>query len=255
LALIASPGCVTVGPRLPPLQRARVGPHIVEYRDYSKHYLCDQPLGVLRRELDRLNGILHTFISATSQSVEQPWPDDDVAMLTDAQHVLPQVLEAHAFMLRSLNKCNVDPGNDLLPLFELGLTANEKAWARLEQAPRLLVFAKAHQAVAHWHRGLPERQAAVRQARCEGGNGRRLYYTSEENSGRRELLFCDGTRVVTSRTGPTELVPPQFAPTPPEWLKSKYLQATTMVRADQLDRSPRVPSPASVRPLTAQPAP
>ncbi len=222
------------------------------YRNWAGTDVCLQEAAVFGADLDSMSALLTDFLTKTNDGPDGAWPEERLALLVEAQRVLPVALDLEAKALFTAERASC-PFTGLPEARAL----NDRAKQRLADAPELLALVRAKKAQAAWRAGHgPAQQAAKDKACAEApkpGAKPAPYYAFEDTRGRTEWLFCDGSKVVASpgnppahEPGPAPPPPPpakgkkaKKAPRPPE--AKDYTDAALAFPGAEVSREPRLP--------------
>lgn len=254
LLVTFGPGCLKRIVQAPPEAFVTLGGLRATYRDYSSvPDLCFLEPKVLRGDLDSMNALLANVLGQTSAGPEGVWADEHVALLEQAQKVLPVPLDLEQRALAQAAKASCR--------FEgLGRAKemNEMARRRLAEAPELLEVVKAKKALAAWKSGLPEVQQAAKDKACappakgsKPAPGPVVYAAFEDEKNHAQWLFCDGAKVAASPGNPPAFEAPPADPTAKKPKKAPeakvYLEAQAKFPAADVNRAPKLPIKRTAR--------
>lgn len=238
------------------------------YRSWAGTDVCLQDAAVFGGDLDSMSALLTDFLAKTNDGPDGPWPEERLALLEEAQRVLPVALDLEAKALFTAERASC-PFTGLPAARAL----NDRAKERLAEGPELLALVRAKKAQAAWRAGHgPAQQAAKDKACAEPaapGAKPVAYHAFEDTKGRTEWLFCDGAKVVASPGNPPAHEPGPAPPPvdPPAKGKKKakkpprppeakdYTDAALAFPGAQVSREPRLPGKkAKVREDGPEPA-
>lgn len=218
------------------------------YRDWTRIVeICVAQPELVQRDFESMNVLLANFLGQTSAGPDGVWAEEHVALLEEAQRVLPVALELQQRSLQHASRsgCRFE---GLIRTTEL----TEQGLKRLAEAPKLLEVVKARKALAAWREALPGVQQAAREKTCatppkpaKPPPGPVLFAAFEDEKGRTEWLFCDGGKVAASPGN----VPAFEAPAAEPAKKPKkapdpkpYLEAQAKFPSGEVNRAPRLPA-------------
>ncbi|MDX2013359.1 MAG: hypothetical protein SFW67_24395 [Myxococcaceae bacterium] len=252
--LVVSSGCVKRIVQAPPEAFVTLGGQRATYRDYSSiPDLCFLDPKVVHGDFDSMGALLVNFLGQTSAGPDGMWAEEHVALLEQAQQVLPVALDLEQRGLAQAAKASCT--------FQ-GLTRakelNEMARRRLAEAPGLLEVVKAKKALAAWKEALPASQQAEKDKRCAAPpKGVKpavspvVYAAFEDEKNRAEWLFCDGAKVAASPGNPPAFEPPPADPTAKKPKKTPdakaYLEAQAKFPPAEVSRAPKLPVKRTAR--------
>ncbi len=251
LAAMSLAACVTP-PKPPPLKDFALGMSRASYRDYrgAEVGICDSEPRWLLDELASVNSMLDRFLEATATPPGEEWTDEQLKMLEEAAKSLPEVLEVHEANLKRLGRCDFADSHAFPTLRERGLAYVSEARARVAQAPDLIAYVRAKDALERWKDERPRLQLAAKEgcpSRPRVGDAD-LYFAYEDEQGQTIWLFCDGAIARASRGGAPELFPPaNLGAYQRRRFKSRpYLEAVRSFPKTAIHRPPDVPEPPSL---------
>ncbi|MBE2251204.1 MAG: hypothetical protein IAE78_16815 [Myxococcus sp.] len=248
---VLSSACVKRVVTPPPEAFVTLGSDRASYRDWSRvGDLCAVDPKLVQQDFDSMNTLLANFLGQTSAGPDGVWGEEHVALLEEAQRVLPVALDLQK---RGLNQaaragCRFEGLTRTQELTDLGRK-------RLAEAPELLEVVKAKKALAAWRDGRLGAQQAASEKACAPVKGRPpgpvVYAAFEDEKGRTEWMFCDGSKVAAS---PGSL--PAYEPPAPDAAAKKpkkpaepkaYLDAQAKFPSAEVSRAPRLPVKKLVR--------
>jgi hypothetical protein len=255
-------GCARAIRRPPPEAFVQLGGKRASYRPWAKvDELCLYEPALFQRDIDSMNALLANFLERTSAGVEGAWGQEQIAILEDAQVLLPVALavEAASIEAAQLAGCAFE---GLAQAKEL----NALATKRLAQAPELLKVARAKVALAQWKETHPLDEQQARDARCaNGAKPPVLFHACEDEAGRLVWQFCDGAKVVATPgnlpafqappppTSEPKSKKPKKAPKPPA--PEQYLDAAAKYPPADVARAPKIPKTVPARKDDGAPEP
>jgi hypothetical protein len=254
-------GCARPVLRAPPEVSVKVGRLQATNRDWSKVQVCFTEREPVQADIDSMTRLLKAFVDQTSLSVQESWPDDQLSMLEQSPAVLAPTLSVQRSSLAALKKAQ---NECRFKNVELALKVNASAQKRIDEAPQLVAQIRGARALVAWQSGLtPARDAA--KARCGTAKTKpskpECYYATEDQVGKLEWRFCDGSMVVA---GPG--VPPAYVAAPEVTLaKGKkpkvsfkpedYLKVASERAHEAIDKAPRAVPKIGLKPDDGQPEP
>ncbi len=143
-AVLALAGCAPKRVPAPAEQRLVLGEWSAPYRAWRQADMCFSDPALVKGELDAMSDLLSSLLGRTSASKEGMWADEHLALLEQAQKVLPPALDGYEAALAGLAGCELDPRTGLRDSLKKGELMARMARHRLEDAPALLDFVKAH---------------------------------------------------------------------------------------------------------------
>lgn len=250
MALVTfSTACVKRVVAVPTEATVSLGGQKASYRDWSRVVdLCMVDPAVVQQDFDSMSALLANFLGQTSAGPDGVWAEEHVALLEEAQRVLPAPLGLQQRSLEQVRKAGCK-FQGLVRTDEL----NGQATRRLSEAPVLLEAVKARKAVAAWKDGLPAAQQTAKEKACvppakgqKAPAGPLLFAAFEDEKGRTEWLFCDGAKVAAS---PGNVPAFEAAPADPSSKKPKkapdpkaYLEAQAKFPSSEVSRAPKLPA-------------
>lgn len=204
--------------------------------------LCDVDERKAYGDFDSMVELLLSFLSETSAGADGMWAPEHLATLQEAQKVLPPVLDSLEAAIAQSSKCQFAEPE---PMAERLLRAEEfahQARSRLREAPELLVWVKARATLNEFRDKLPAAQQSAREQWCPAKPTPVVdaYFAWEDETGKVEWLFCDGSKVVVVAGGKPELVlgdPKKAKKVQPK----TYLDTATKFPAKEILRAPKLP--------------
>lgn len=247
-ALILSSACVKRVVTAPPEAFVTLGGARASYRDWSRvAELCAIDPKIVQQDFETMSALLANFLGQTSAGPDGVWADEHVALLEEAQRVLPVALDMQKRGLNKASKagCRFEGLTRTLELTDLGRK-------RLAEAPEVLLIVKAKKALAAWKDGRTATQQAASEKSCAPpAKGQRapagpvLFAAFEDEKGRTEWLFCDGSKVAASPGNLPAFEPPAVDPAAKKPKKAPepkaYLEAQSKFPAAEISRAPRLP--------------
>jgi hypothetical protein len=254
LVVVLASSCVKRIVQAPPEAFVTLGGQRATYRDFSSiPDLCFLDPKVVHGDFDSMGVLLANFLGQTSAGPDGMWAEEHVALLEEAQKVLPVALDLQQRGLGQAAKASCS--------FQ-GLTRakelNEMARRRLAEAPELLEVVKAKKALAAWKDALPASHQAAKDKACappaKGAKpppGPVVYAAFEDEKNRAEWLFCDGAKVAASPGNPPAYEAPPADPAAKKPKKAPdakaYLEAQAKFPAADVSRAPRLPVKRTAR--------
>jgi hypothetical protein len=227
-------------------------------RDYPREDVCDVDPKLLVQEFDVMNQLLAEFLQGTSAGVDGFWADEHIEMLEQGQKSFPGLLDIHERNLTEANKCSADNYGEAS---RRGLELSRQARRRLEDAPEVLSWARARRDIAKWKEAQPAARETAREQWCppkpKAGKFPDIYYAFQDDEGRTQWLFCDGSKVTASANAadPLEFVLP---PADPQRRSAKsfgsrpYIDAAQKYPRNEIVRAPRLPEKKKEAPPAAE---
>lgn len=205
-------------------------------------------------EARAMNALLTRFLEQTALSPDSEWPAEQLALLEEGARMLPPELDVYERTLTSLSGCKPDPAVDVAALAAEGQKLVEQSRARLPNAAQVVANVRMRQAKAEWRQKELAAQSSERQAWCPPKPKPipDIFYAWEDENGRLEWLFCDGSRVVAEANSEPEYVPPETPPrvkakqTPAGFVKAaKSFPESEIRRPPSFDQAPAAAEPVA----------
>lgn len=251
LVLSLSSACLKRIVTPPPETLVTLGGVKASARDWAKvGDLCAVDPKLVQADFESMDALLANFLGQTSAGPEGSWADEHVTLLEEAQRVLPTPLDLQKRALNQAGKA----GCRFEGLHRTG-ELTDMAKKRLAEAPELLEMVRARKALAAWKDGLRATQAAANERVCAAkkpSGGPVVFAAFEDERGRTEWLFCDGSKVAAAPGSLPAWEPPpadaaaKKAKKPPE--PKSYLDAQAKYPRSEVSRAPKLPVKKLVRP-------
>lgn len=180
------------------------------WRVFTDDSICEAEPRFLRDELLSVNELLKRFVARAEADDKAPWPAADVALIAEAQRVLPEVISQHAENLAQVQRCAFRETAGYPSVIERGLAFVAQSKALLESAPQVIARVKARRAYAVWDASrLASQESARRLCPTKATRQPVLYFAFRDESQRTSWLFCDGVAVLkTADHEPEVEMPP-----------------------------------------------
>jgi hypothetical protein len=250
LIALAVSGCVREF-RPPPVQELQLGTKTAPYRTYAAKTLCFagrdyQP--TLKGELTAMNELLGAFLQGTSAGPEGVWATEHVQMLEHAQSALTPALDAYEATLSQAKDCLFEHKYEFPELARKGLELVRQSRQRVADAGGLLPTVRAKAELSKWKDQLAKDQDSEHSNWCppKPRPAPDVYFALEDETGRTEWLFCDGTKVVNhpGAKAPEYVAPGEGRPASKS-MQSSYLKAAAKYPSSQIRRAPKTPEPTA----------
>lgn len=202
-------------------------------------------------EAKAMNALLTRFLEQTAFSPDSEWPAEALAVLEEGGRTLPPELEIYERTLTSLSGCRPDPAVDVKPLADEGMKLVEQVRQRLPTAAAVAGSVRKRQAIAEWRAKELAAQGSEQQAWCPPKPKPipDIYFAWEDETGRLEWLFCDGSKVVAQPGGEPQYVPADPPPKKkPAQSPAGFVQSARAFPESEIRRPPpfdAAPEPAA----------
>jgi hypothetical protein len=238
--------CIAVGcagtQRLPPGKVVEFAGQRAQYHDVSspKVNVCRADPALLQREFDEMNTLLGTFLDSTPAKPDPNVTPAQIEMLQSSSALLPAV-RAYELELEKAGQCKFDKRYDFRDLLHRGNELASQAEKRIEYAPTLVNYLSGQKALNQWNSARPREMAKAQSRFCRGGRRRNskpiVYYAFEDEQGKKQWFFCDGSRVFAAPGQPGEYTPGGRVKLPAK----VYLDLAARYPSVQVNRAPRLP--------------
>ncbi len=231
-------GCGTKRVTPPPEKTLELAGKKAVWRAWARVDPCGVDPRLLATELSATNALLLEYLGATSGGFDGVWSDDQLATLDRSQKELPPALDALDHLRSVAPRCGFqrNVGEELQKLEEL----TRQSRNRLKEAPELLAYLAARRELDRWKESLVRLEEEARSQWCPAkpkvGNAE-LFFAFEDEKGRTEWRFCDGSKVFIVPGGTHELVPPEGKNVKPK----KYLDEVSKWPPSEVRRAPKLP--------------
>jgi hypothetical protein len=233
----------------PPAEsKVTVGDKTGIYRPWDRAIdLCAIDKKLFEADLQSMNVLLADFLGKTTNAPDALWSAEQIALLEQAQKVLPMPLDIETNAIAKVRKagCKFD---QLQPAEEM-ISQSQK---RLKEAPDLLAGAKAKLELQQWKVGiisLMEQGKTKCPEKPKSNAPPMVYFASADENAKAEWFFCDGQKVVASPGNPPALELPAIDPSVKKQPKVKkpqpYLDAATAYPSDRVSHAPKAVKNAS----------
>lgn len=220
------------------------------YREYATATVCNarpDDQATLQGELMAMNALLADFLQATSAGPDGVWSDEQVDLLAEAEKSLAPALDAHDRTLGAVGRCGgFVRKQDFPELVRKGQELSRQARQRIAAAPELLPVLRAKAELRKWKEQQRQDQKTERASWCppKPRGVPDVYFALEDETGRVEWMFCDGSSVVQERGEAPELVAREGRAVP-RAVQAGYLRTAAKYPSSQIRRPPRAPPPAA----------
>jgi hypothetical protein len=224
----------------PPAEfKVTLGSKTAVYRPWDRVTdVCSLDRKIFEADLRSMNELLADFLEQTSAAPEAAWGAEHVALLNEAQKVLPSPLEVERNALAKIRKAGCKVG-DLGPAEDLISQANK----RLQEAPELLAQVKSQMALKEWKVGISQLMEQGRTGctpKPKPNATPSVYFASLDENANGLWLFCDDAKVMSSPGS----VPAYEAAPVKKGVKAKkpqaYLDAAAAFPTVRISHAPQV---------------
>lgn len=259
-------GCARAPAKPPELYEYSLGGQRAPNRAYWTAGVdpCRVSRSLAADEAKAMNALLTKFLERTAFAPESVWPAEALALLEEGGRTLPPELEVYERTLTSLAGCKPDKTVDVKPVAEEGMKLVAQARERLPSAASVVQNVRKRQAMDEWRAKELAAQTTERQAWCppKPTPVPDIFYAWQDETGRLEWLFCDGSRVVAEAGGEPKYVaadpPPKKKPaqTPAGFVQAaKSFPESEIRRPPSFDTAPAAaPAEGEQPPAEAAPA-
>jgi hypothetical protein len=244
-------------PKPPPTQSFSLAAYKASYRDTkaAKTSLCSAEGPAIAQEIDGMNALLESFLGETSAPADGVWTDEHLALLRDAQKLLPPVLDGYESELKQVTACKWKK-LDLAEPDHKGLEYVHLTRGRLVDAPGLMASVELGRALKKWHGSLAEEEQSAQAQWCPPkpkAGSIEIYFAFQDEKGHWEWHFCDGGRVQAMGGGPGEFIPP--ANDKKKRKPKPYLDAALKYPNSEVHKAPAAPPPPAAAAEAPAPEP
>lgn len=248
VVIACGPGCTRAPAKPPDLHEYSLAGQKAPNRAYWAAGVdpCRVERSLAADEARAMNALLSKFLEQTAFAPDSVWPADALALLEQGAQSLPAELEVYERTLTSLSRCRPDKTVDVAPIAEEGTRLVEQARARLPNAEQVVANVRRTQAVAEWRAKELALQNSERQAWCPPRPTPKpdIYFAWQDETGRLEWLFCDGSKVVAEPNADPQYVEANPPPAKkPAMTPSGFVQAARGFPESEIRRPPNFDAP------------
>lgn len=198
-------GCARAPAKPPELYEYSLGGQRAPNRSYWSAGVdpCRVARTLTADETRAMNALLARFLEQTSLAPDAQWPPEQLALLEEGARTLPPELEVYERTLSSLAGCRQEKGGpDVAALSAEGVQLIQQARERIPNASAVAAGVRKRKAISDWRAGELAAQETEKQSWCPPKPKPipDIYFAWQDETGKLEWLFCDGSRV-TAQTG------------------------------------------------------
>lgn len=167
-------------------------------RDYSAVKVCNVKRAILAEELFAFNALLEKWLDQTSADASGMWSDEQLALLEEGSRTLPPVLATQQATIDALSPCKPDRKYDVSEIIARGVQLIPMARNRVETGPKVVAEVRRRKVVDAWRTKELATQETERTNWCPPTvrGMPDVFYAWQDETGKLEWLFCDGSKVV-----------------------------------------------------------
>jgi len=211
------------------------------FRDWRSVYACDASEQLVESELARFNYFADGFLQDTSEEKTRLSKKQQAELLEKALHLQP-LLDGFGNLIFQIPSCPFSRNPQIISLTRRASGLLSLSRQRVQQAPTLL-SALMKDPVTVWKEAQPAAIAKARQEWCPPAGQRSpspdIFYASEDETLRREWLFCDDTKMVALHGEEASLIHPKNPQPRQRYSKKLYLEAAENYPDSQIQRPPQ----------------
>lgn len=250
-------GCARAPAKPPDLYEYSLGGQRAPNRAYWSAGVdpCRVSRSLAADEARAMNALLTKFLERTAFAPESIWPAEALSLLEEGGRTLPPELEVYERTLTSLADCKPDPAVDVKPLAEEGMKLVAQTRERLPSAASVVNNVRRRQAIDAWRAQELAAQGTERQAWCPPKPKPipDIFYAWQDETGRLEWLFCDGSKVVAEAGGEPQYVQPDPPPKKkPTQTPAGFVQAAKAFPESEIRRPPNFDAAPETAPAEAE---
>jgi hypothetical protein len=226
--------------QLPKATDIRLGSVTAPARDYRGVDVCLVDADKLPGEIDAMNALLQEFLGVTSAGAKGVWADEHLDKLEQGMKVLPSALDGYEPLVAAT--CSFPHYLDLPDRLRAGAELARQSRKRVNEGGALLAQLRHGQAMAKWREEDAKKQETERQAWCAAKPKPvpDIFYASQDDLGRREWHFCDGSKVVAPKGAELQFVPPTGKKAPAA--VAGFIKAAKKFPDSQIAKAPPAPA-------------